>query len=130
MYNNKNLVLVPVNFSEEAENGAVYALQIAAGINANIVLLNAYFNPALYVPGMLEPFSNLINIEEDIRSMEKEAEINLVALKQMLDEKMKKENLYKTNVCVYFKSMVRFARAGKCGICKSVFKFRYSLKTR
>ena len=90
MSDKKKLVLVPVDFSEEAENGAVYALQIAAGINANIVLLNAYFNPALYMPGMLEPFSNLVNIEEEIKAMEKETEINLVALKQMLDERMKK----------------------------------------
>jgi len=98
MSDNKNLVLVPVDFSEEAENGAVYALQIAAGINADIVLLNTYFNPTLYVPGMLEPFSNLVNIEESIRAMEKEAEINLIALKQMLDKKIKKEGVSKVHV--------------------------------
>ncbi len=100
MTDNKNFVLVPVNFSEEAENGAVYALQIAAGLNADIVLLNTYFNPALYVPGMLEPFTNLVNIEKDIRAMEKEAEINLVALKQMLDKKIKTEGI--SNVEVTF----------------------------
>ena len=98
MYNNKNLVIVPVNFSEEAENGAVYALQIATGINANIVLLNAYFNPALYVPGMLEPYSNLVSIEEDIRALEKEAYINLVALKQLLDERINKEGISNVEV--------------------------------
>jgi len=100
MSDKKNLVLVPIDFSKEAENGAVYALQIAVGINANIILLNAYFNPALYVSGMLEPFSNLVNIEEEIRTMEKETEINLVALKQMLDKKIKTEGI--SNVEVTF----------------------------
>ena len=96
----KNMVLVPVNFSEYAENGAVYALQIAAGINADIVLLNAYFNPILSIPGSLEPYSYMIGVDRDMRKLEEETLTNLEAMRQMLEERISKEKI--SNVEIRF----------------------------
>ena len=100
MSENRNMVLVPVNFSEHADNGAVYALQIANGINADIMLINAYFNPILSIPGSLEPYSYMIGVDRDIRKLEEETLLNLEALKQMLEERIKKEHI--SNVKINF----------------------------
>jgi len=89
----KNIILIPVNFSEEAENGTVYALQISKRIDADIVLLNVYFNSLVYAPDILEPFSGLLKINNEVETIEKKAEINLIALKEMLDKRVKNENL-------------------------------------
>ena len=89
----KNIILIPVNFSEEAENGTVYALQISKRIDADIVLLNVYFNSLVYAPDILESFSGLLKINNEVETIEKKAEINLIALKEMLDKRVKNENL-------------------------------------
>ena len=67
----KNIILIPVNFSEEAENGTVYALQISKRIDADIVLLNVYFNSLVYAPDILEPFSGLLKINNEVETIEK-----------------------------------------------------------
>jgi len=100
MGENTNMVLVPVSFSEHSDNGAVYAIQIASGIDADIMLLNAYFDPILSIPGSLEPYSYMVGIDRDIRKLEEETLLNLEALKQMLEDRIKKEHI--TNVKVNF----------------------------
>jgi len=98
MSEKRKLVLVPVNFTEQSENGAVYALQIAAGIDADIVLLNAYLTPVIFMPGMLEPYSYMGNFDSNIREFEKETVLNLEAMKQMLESRIKKEKIDNVNV--------------------------------
>ncbi len=107
MEENKNTILVPVNFTEHAENGAVYALQIAAGINADITLLNAYFNPVLTTPGAFEPYSYMMGINVDMNRIEEETLLNLEAVKLMLESKMEKEGI--TNVRINVDMVQGFA---------------------
>ena len=91
MSEKKNMVLVPVNFSEYAENGAVYALQIAAGIDADIMLLNVYYNPVLSIPASLEPYSYMTGIGSDLRKIEEETQLSLEVVKQMLESQIEKQ---------------------------------------
>ncbi len=93
MSNKKNMVLVPVNFSEHAENGAVYALQIAAGIDADILLLNVYFNPVLSIPASLEPYTYMTGVGSDLRKIEEETQLSLEVAKQMLEFHIEKQKL-------------------------------------
>ena len=93
MSENKNMVLVPINFNEYTENGAIYALQIAAGINADIVLLNVYFNPTLSISASLEPYSYMVGVGNDLRKIEEETQLNLKVARQMLEFQIKKYNL-------------------------------------
>jgi len=100
MDENKKMVLVPVNFTEHAENGAVYALQIAAGIDADIVLLNACFNPVFSTSGSFEPYSYTMGINVDMNRIEEETLLNLEAVKQMLENLIEKEKISNVKVNV------------------------------
>ncbi len=98
MENDKRLLLVPVNFTDYSDNGALYALNIARFLNADILLLNCYLEPVIAVPGLFEPYS--FTTTENYKVIEEETEINLKALQSMLEKEMKKRHI--TNVKVKY----------------------------
>ena len=95
MKNVKRLLLVPVNFTGYSENGAVYALNIAQYLNADIILLNCYLEPVIAIPGVFEPFSFSV-ADSTLQTIEKETEVNLKFVKDMLEKEKAKKNI--TNV--------------------------------
>ncbi len=92
MENSKRTLLVPVNFTEYSDNGAVYALNIARYLNADIILLNSYLEPVVAVPGVFEPFS-FTATDTSIQAIEEEIEVNLKVVKDMLEKEKVKNNI-------------------------------------
>ena len=92
METSKRTLLVPVNFTGYSENGAVYALNIARYLNADIILLNSYLEPVVAVPGVFEPFSFTVT-DTSIKAIEEEIEINLKVIKDMLEKEKVKNNI-------------------------------------
>ncbi len=92
METSKRTLLVPVNFTGYSENGAVYALNIARYLNADIILLNSYLEPVVAVPGVFEPFSFTVT-DTSIKAIEEEIEVNLKVIKDMLEKEKVKNNI-------------------------------------
>ncbi len=86
-------ILVPVDFTKHAENAATYALQIAAKLKADIMLLNVYFDPSQSAYAPLESFAYSVDFDKITKETEKEVEHNLKALTNRLIDKQKKEKI-------------------------------------
>ncbi len=91
-------ILVPVDFSEHAENAALYALSIASKLKADIQLLNVYFDPVISPYAHLETFTFSVNLDKITREVEEEAEANLKKLTSKLKSKLKSRRIKGVNV--------------------------------
>jgi len=86
-------ILVPVDFTQHSENAAVYALQIAATLKAEIKLLYAYLDPGGSPQTYLESYAYQMNIESVIKEVEEESEKSLQAIVKRLFAIVKKRKL-------------------------------------
>ena len=86
-------VLVPVDYSLHAENAAFYAINIAAAMKSDIMLLNVYLDPNLNPFSHLETFTYTTNLEQITKEVEKETEKWLKALSEKLKEEIKKRGI-------------------------------------
>lgn len=86
-------ILVPIDFSEHAENAAFYALHIAAALKADIMLLNIYLDPNLNSFSHLETFAFAVNLEQSTRGVEEKTEKNLKTLAEKLKKRVKEEGI-------------------------------------
>jgi nucleotide-binding universal stress UspA family protein len=82
-------ILVPVDFTLHAENAAIYALNIAANIKADIKLVNAYLDPMGTPQTYLESYSYQLNIDKVIREVEEETARSLAAMAERLKDIIK-----------------------------------------
>ena len=109
MENDKRLLLVPVNFTEYSENGAIYALNLARYLDADIVLLNCYMEPVIAVPGILEPYSFSASTES-FKVIEQETERSLKAFKNTLEKQKQKHHI--TDVAIKYDMVYGFPDNG------------------
>lgn len=86
-------ILVPVDFTEHSENAAVYALQIAETLKAEVKLLYAYLDPGGSPQTYLESYAYQLNIENVIKEVEEESEKSLQAIVKRLNGIVKKRKL-------------------------------------
>src|SRR5690606_31844399 len=65
---NREIILVPVDFSEASRNAADYAVELAKDLQYDVLLLHVYNSPALLsadTPGVL--MIDVMQIEKNIR---------------------------------------------------------------
>lgn len=86
-------ILVPVDFTAHSENAAVYALQLAETLKAEIKLLYAYLDPMGTPQTYLESYAYQLNLDSVIREVEEETERSLLAIVKRLKEIMNTRNL-------------------------------------
>jgi len=86
-------ILVPVNYSLHAENAAFYAINIAAAMKSDIMLLNVYPDPNLNPFSHLETFTYTANLELITKEVEQETEKWLKVLSEKLEEEIKKRGI-------------------------------------
>ncbi|MBN2614818.1 MAG: universal stress protein [Bacteroidales bacterium] len=91
-------ILVPVDFTEHAENAACYALRLASVMKADVQLLNVYMDPNQSPFVHMETFTFAVNLEEITQEIENQVEQNLKALQQKLKAKLKANNVKGVNV--------------------------------
>ena len=91
-------ILVPVDFTEHAENAAFYALQIATALKSDILLLNVYLDPNLNPFSHLETFTFASNLEQITREVEEQTEKWLKALSKKLKNRIKEKGIKGVNV--------------------------------
>jgi nucleotide-binding universal stress UspA family protein len=91
-------ILVPVDFSAHAENAAFYALQIAAALKSDVMLLNVYLDPNLNPFSHLETFTFASNLEQITQEVEEQTEKRLLALSKKLKDRIKEKNIKGVNV--------------------------------
>ncbi len=91
-------ILVPFDFSAHAENAALYALQIAAKMKADIQLLNVYFDPGVVPFSQLESFSFTINFDDVQQEVEKETDATLQAYAEKLKAILREHKIKGVNV--------------------------------
>ncbi len=97
MDSTKRKIVVPVNFTKYSENGLIYAIKIASFWNADIILLNSFVEPVAASPGIFEPYSYL-TVYKELEVLEKEAEKNLIELKERLMENLKLPGIENVNI--------------------------------
>ncbi len=83
-------ILVPVDYSIHAKNAAFYAINIAAALKSDIMLLNVYLDPTLNPFSHLETFTYTTNLEHITKEVEEGTEKWLKALSERLKEEIKK----------------------------------------
>jgi nucleotide-binding universal stress UspA family protein len=86
-------ILVPVDFTMHSENAAVYALQIATTLKAEIRLLYAYLDPMGTPQTYLESYAYQLNLDKVIKEVEEESEKSLQAIVKRLNGIVKKHKL-------------------------------------
>ncbi len=86
-------ILVPVDFTEHAENAAVYALRIASKLKADIMLLHVFFDPSQTAYAPLESFAYSVEFDAINKDVEQSVEQNLSEFARKLKEVQKKEKL-------------------------------------
>lgn len=86
-------ILVPVDYSLHAENAAFYAINVAAAMKSDIMLLNVYLDPNLNPFSHLETFTYTANLEHITKEVEQETEKWLKALSEKLKEEIKKRGI-------------------------------------
>lgn len=91
-------ILVPVDFTEHAENAAWYALQLATVMKADVQLLNVYMDPNRSPFAHMETFTFAVNLEEITHEIEEKVEKNLKILQQKLKAKLKENKVKGVNV--------------------------------
>jgi nucleotide-binding universal stress UspA family protein len=97
METKKRQLLVPVNFTDYSDNGAIYALNVARYLDADIILLNSYLEPVMAVPGLFEPFT-YATATNSLKTLEDETAVNLMATKFMLEGIKSKMNIENVNI--------------------------------
>ncbi|PLX12369.1 MAG: hypothetical protein C0598_06080 [Marinilabiliales bacterium] len=91
-------ILVPVDFSHHSENAAIYALQLAAQLKADIKLINAYLDPIGSPNSYLESFAFQLNLDDVISEIELETNNSLKSLKSRLDAIIKQKKIKGVNI--------------------------------
>ncbi len=91
-------ILVPVDFSAHAENAAFYALQIAAALKSDVMLLNVYLDPNMNPFSHLETFTFASNLEQITREVEEQTEKWLKTLSKKLKDRIKEKGIKGVNV--------------------------------
>ena len=91
-------ILVPVDFTEHAENAACYALRLASVLKADVQLLNVYLDPNQNPFSHMETFTFAVNLEKITQEVEEQVEKNLKDLQQRLKAKLKEAGVQGVNV--------------------------------
>ncbi|MBN2639324.1 MAG: universal stress protein [Bacteroidales bacterium] len=91
-------ILVPVDFTEHAENAACYALHLASVMKADVQLFHVYMDPNQSPFVHMETFTFAVNLEEITREMEEQVEKNLKALQQKLRDKLRENKIKGVNI--------------------------------
>lgn len=86
-------ILVPVDYSLHAENAAFYAINIAAAMKSDVMLLNVYLDPNLNPFSHLETFTFATNLEQITNEVEEQTEKWLKSLAEKLKEEIKERNI-------------------------------------
>lgn len=86
-------ILVPVDFTLHSENAAIYALQIASTLKADIRLINAYLDPMGMPQTYLESYAYQLNLDSVIKEVEEETEKSLLAIIGRMKEFILKKKL-------------------------------------
>jgi len=91
-------ILVPYDFTPHAENAALYALQIAAKMKADVQLLNVYFDPGVVPFSQLESFSFTVNFDDVGLEVEQETAKKMKAFSEKLKMTLKQHKIRGVNV--------------------------------
>jgi len=91
-------ILVPVDFTYHSENAAFYALQLAAELKSDILLLNSYLDPLSTPQSYLESYAYQLNLDQVITEIEEETNQSLDAMADRLKEMIKKKKIKGVNV--------------------------------
>jgi nucleotide-binding universal stress UspA family protein len=91
-------ILVPFDFTSHAENAALYALQIASKMKADIQLLNVYFDPGVIPFSQLETFSLSVNFDTVGRQVEQETAAELQRYADKLKRILREHKIRGVNV--------------------------------
>lgn len=86
-------ILVPVDFTHHSENAAFYALQIAAELKSDIILLNAYLDPLGTPQSYLESYAYQLNLSQVITEIEEETKNSLRDMSERLTQIIKKKKI-------------------------------------
>jgi nucleotide-binding universal stress UspA family protein len=86
-------ILVPVDFTDHAENAALYALKVAAAFKAEIKLMNAYLDPAGAPQTYLESYTYQLNLDEIIHEIEEATAGSLNSMARRLEDEIKSLDL-------------------------------------
>ena len=79
-------ILVPVDFSDHAQNACLYALGIAEVLKAEIRLLHVYYSPTIDTAHYSEAYNMHINVEKYIHDIYKNARYDMTKLHSQLRE--------------------------------------------
>jgi nucleotide-binding universal stress UspA family protein len=91
-------ILVPYDFTLHAENAALYALQIAAKMKADVQLLNVYFDPGVVPFSQLESFSFSVNFDDVGLEVEQETAEKMKSFSEKLKTILKQHKIQGVNV--------------------------------
>ncbi len=91
-------ILVPYDFTPHAENAALYALQIAAKMKADVQLLNVYFDPGVVPFSQLDSFNVTVSFDDVGFEVEKETATNMKAFSEKLKKILKQHKIRGVNV--------------------------------
>lgn len=91
-------ILVPVDYSLHAENAAFYAVNLAAAMKSDIMLLNVYLDPSRNPFSHLETFTFATNLGQITNDVEEQTEKWLQLLSEKLKKEIKKRNVKGVNV--------------------------------
>ncbi len=86
-------ILVPMDYSLHAENAAFYALNIAAALKSDLMLLNVYMDPNLNPFSHLETFTFATNLEQITQEVEEQTEKWLRSLAQKLKDRIREKEI-------------------------------------
>ncbi len=91
-------ILVPYDFTPHAENAALYALQIAAKMKADVQLLNIYFDPGVVPFSQLESLGFTISFDDIGLKAEQETAEKLKAFSEKLKTNLRQHRIRGVNV--------------------------------
>ena len=84
-------ILVPVDFSENSKKSCEYALGIAEILQAEVLLMHAYYFPVINSIDYGEGLSYVVNINDTISEIAKKSQEKLLSLYNELKEKINKK---------------------------------------
>lgn len=91
-------ILVPLDFSSHSENAAIYALNIASKLKADVKLINAYLDPVGAPNSYLESFAFQTNINSIISEVEEETATSLNNIAGKLKQIIKEQKIHGVNI--------------------------------
>jgi len=109
-------ILVPVDFSDHAQNACLYALGIAEVLKAEIRLLHVYYSPTIDTAHYSEAYNMHINVEKYIHDIYKNARYDMNKLHLQLQDYVREHGY--TNVTIDSRLLNGAAEAAIMDECK------------